>query len=191
MAAIRKKTDDVLASARKQLRAQLSVVRDEAARLATEERALTDALASLNGDSPSTAPASGAGTSTSNSKRAGRRRSTGRAGTGRRHRRRGTAKPTADRVKELQGLLSDGPKSRKDLAAALKVSPARVQQLLAELGSSVSSQAAPGRNGKLWSLKAGTGNGASAARATAKPTSKTPNPIAPRKPAAAKAAATK
>ena len=54
---------------------------------------------------------------------------------------------------ELSQLLTEGAKSRKDLAAALKVSPARVQQLLNELGSSVSSQPDPNEpRAKLWSL---------------------------------------
>lgn len=57
-------------------------------------------------------------------------------------------------MNELRGLLGEGPRSRNDLAAALNVSPARVQQLLAEFGSAVSSQPDPGqRRGKLWSLK--------------------------------------
>ena len=82
-------------------------------------------------------------------------------------------------------MLANGPKSRNDLAAALTVSPARVQQLLAELGSSVSSQPDPGqRQGKLWTLK-GAGDGASPAKPT-KANAKTP---AARKPAGKAAAA--
>ncbi|MCA1680380.1 MAG: hypothetical protein LC777_16220, partial [Actinobacteria bacterium] len=84
-----------------------------------------------------------------------------------RGRTRGKTKSTADRVKQLEGLLAAGPKSRSDLAAALKVSPARVQQLLAQLGSAVSAQPHPElRRGKLWSLKAaGGGKGASTSAA--------------------------
>jgi DNA-binding MarR family transcriptional regulator len=56
-------------------------------------------------------------------------------------------------VSELHGVLADGPKSRSELAGALGVSPARVQQLLAELGGAVSSRPHPEqRQGKLWSL---------------------------------------
>ena len=59
MAATRRKTDDVLATARKDLQIQLAVVREEIGRLATEERALIQALSSLNGEgapSQATAP---------------------------------------------------------------------------------------------------------------------------------------
>ncbi len=171
MAATRRKTDEVLASARKDLQAQLGVVRAELARLSAEEDALTRALASLDGDSGSSSSTAPTG------KRRGKARtvngSQGRSSTrkpapGRRRRTGGAAKSTADRVKELRALLADGPKSRKDLAAALEVSPARVQQLLGELGRSVSSEPDPDqRQGKLWSLKP-SGNGASATRPAAK-----------------------
>lgn len=171
MAATRRKTDEVLAAARKELQAQLAVVREEMSRLSTEEHALTRALSSLDGDSASsssTPPASKAGGRTPAAKNSGRRTSTRKAGTSGRGRPRSASRSTADRVKELQGLLSDGPKSRNDLAAALKVSPARVQQLLAELGSSVSSQPDPEqRQGKLWSLKRSS-NSASAAKPSTK-----------------------
>ena len=162
MATTRKKTDDVLASARKDLQAQLAVVRDEMSRLAAEEHALTHALSSLKGDGAS-APTTPSAAKRSSRASGQRRSSTAKAGTNRGRRRRGASKSTADRVNELQGLLADGPKSRNDLAAALNVSPARVQQLLAELGGSVSSQRDPEqRQGKLWTLTGG-GNGASAA----------------------------
>ena len=157
MAVTPKKTDEVLASARKDLKAQLALVRQEASRLAAEEGALTAALATLGGDSApaSAAPAAKRAAKSSTPKRSGRRA---------RRRSTGGAKSTADRVKELEGVLADGPKSRNELAAALTVSPARVQQLLAALGKSVTSEPAPGpRQGKLWSLK-GRANGASAAR---------------------------
>ncbi len=162
MAATRKKTDDVLASARGDLQAQLAVVRDEMSRLAAEEQALTHALSTLKGDGAS-APTTPSTAKRSSRASGQRRSSTAKAGTNRGRRRRGASKSTADRVNELQELLADGPKSRNDLAAALNVSPARVQQLLAELGNSVSSQRDPEqRQGKLWTLTGG-GNGASAA----------------------------
>ncbi len=179
MAGKPRKTDEVLASARKDLQAQLAVVQGELGRLVAEERALTEALSSMDGDgasSSSKASASGTAAQSGTAKRSARRSSTRKSGAGGRRRRRGASKSTADRVKELEGLLGDGPRSRNDLAAALGVSPARVQQLLAELGGSVSSEPDPGqRRGKLWSLKGG-GNGASAAKPTAKraPTSAKP-----------------
>ena len=185
MAATRTKTDDVLASARKDLQAQLAVVRDEMSRLTAEEYALTQALASLDGDgaSPTTAPAANASGRATSGKGTARARATGK-GTNRRRRRRGASKSTADRVSELQGLLSAGPKSRNDLAAALKVSPARVQQLLAELGSAVSSQPDPEqRRGKLWTLTGG-GNGPSAAKPTGRRSNGRPKATSTRKPAA-------
>ena len=154
MADTRKKTNDVLASARSDLQAQLAVVRGEMSRLAAEEHALTHALSNLDGDgtSPSTtATTAGTRGRSRTAKGSTRRKSTRKAARGRR--RSGASKSTADRVSELQGLLGDGPKSRNDLAAALKVSPARVQQLLADLGSLVSSQPDPKqRRGKLWVL---------------------------------------
>jgi hypothetical protein len=161
----RKKTDDVLASARKDLQAQLAVVRGELSRLAAEENALAQALSSLDGDGAlaSTAPTAAGSDGAPKTKSSPRRNSAGKARTSRR-RRRAASKSTADRVDELRGLLADGPKSRSDLAAALKVSPARVQQLLAELGGSVSSQPSPEpRQGKLWTLT-NPGNGSSAAK---------------------------
>ncbi len=152
MAASATKTDEVLAAARKQLEAQLAVVREELSRLTSEERALTQALTSLDGEGRS------AQTDASTSNRGDRSRAAKRGSPSRRtatarRRRRGQSKPTADRVEELRGLLAEGPRSRADLAAALKVSPARVQQLLVELGSSVSSRPDPNqRRGKLWVL---------------------------------------
>ncbi len=186
MAVARRKTDDVLASARKDLEAQLAVVRDEIGRLAGEELALTEALSSLGGDGASTsmrAAAVNVSGRSRNVKSSGTRSTARKAGTSLRRRRRGASKPTADRLKDLEGLLADGPKSRNDLAAALKVSPARVQQLLAGLGSAVSSQPDPEqRQGKLWALADG-GNGASATKTTAKRSSGRAKGASPRKPA--------
>ena len=186
MAATLSKTAEVLAAARKDLQAQLALVREELGQLAAEEHALTQALSSLDGGGPSssTAPASKAGARP----RARKSPATGspnrRASTSRRRRPNGASKPTTDRLQELRGLLGDGPKSRNDLAAALKVSPARVQQLLAELGSSVSSQQDPERRqGKLWTLT-GRGNGASAAKPASRRTSKTAKRTSARKPSA-------
>lgn len=188
----RRKTSDVLASARKDLQAQLAVVQEEIGRLAAEEHALTEALSSLDGDggsssSPPRATSPHSRTATAKKparKGSARRSSTRKAPTRRRRRPRGASKSTADRVKELQGLLADGPKSKSALAAALKVSPPRVQQLLAELGSSVSSQPDPEqRRGKLWSLK-GSANGGRAGKATSKRSSGRTNGASPRKPSA-------
>jgi hypothetical protein len=188
MAATTRKTDEVLSSARKELEAQLAIVRDEIARLTAEEHALTHAVSSLDGGNPAMSTggkvSKSAGSRTAKSQAT--TRSTPKAVPGHRRRPRGATKSTADRVNELRGLLADGPKSRSDLAAALKVSPARVQQLLAELGSSVSSQPDPQRRGKLWGLK-GSGNGASAAKPAA---GEAKRPSA-RKPAARKGTATK
>lgn len=171
MATTRSKTDEVLAAARKDLEAQLAVVREQIARLAAEELALTHALSSLDGANPATSSAGttrNRGTQARTEKRQGGRASARKASS-RRGRRPGRAsKPTADRLNELRGLLADGPKSRTELAAALKVSPARVQQLLAELGESVSSLPDPNqRRGKLWSLEGdGSGGDAAAKRST-------------------------
>jgi len=185
--ATRRKTDEVLASARKELQAQLGVVREELGRLAAEQHALTEALSSLDGDSASpssTVPASKAGARTRTSANAARKSSTRKAGTSRRRRPRSASKPTADRVKELRGLLADGPKSRNDLATAINVSPARVQQLLAELGNSVSSDPDPEqRQGKLWSLKS-SGNGASGAKRSSERGGGTAKVASARKPSA-------
>jgi chromosome segregation ATPase len=148
MVRARKKTDEVLASAQRELKAQLAVVREELGRLTAEERALTEALSTL--DTKSTSGSSAAARSATAGS-APKRRTRGR-----RRRARGASKSTAERLQELQALLADGPKSRNDLAAALKVSPPRVQQLLAELGSAVTSRPDPGqRQGKLWSLSNG------------------------------------
>lgn len=185
MAATRRKTDDVLASARKDLQAQLALIREETGRLGAEERALTEALSSLDGDSASsqtTAPATKAAGGSATAKRSASTSPARKRGTSRRSR--GASKPTADRVNELQGLLADGPRSRNDLAAALNVSPARVQQLLAELGSSVSSQPDPEQpRGKLWTLTGG-GNGASAAKPTGRRSSGKAKGTSTRRPAA-------
>jgi len=192
MAVSHKRTDEVLAAARKDLKDQLEIVREEMARLGGEERALTEALSSLNGASArsaATAPAGRSGDASTAGDGSSRKSSARKTGAGRRRGPRAASKSTADRVKELQGVLANGPKSRNDLAAALKVSPARVQQLLAELGSSVSSQPDPGqRQGKLWTLK-GAGNGASPAKPTAKPTTANAKTPAARKPAGKAAAA--
>jgi chromosome segregation ATPase len=170
MASTHTNTDEVLAAARKDLEGQLAVVREQIARLTAEERALTHAISALDGGNPAT---SSAGTTTERAATAPMRRrqrtksSARKASSTRPRRRRGASKSTADRVNELRELLADGPKSRGDLAAALNISPARVQQLLAELGSSVSSQPDPAqRRGKLWTLKGG-GDGASAPKPAA------------------------
>ena len=192
MAATRRKTDDVLATARKDLQIQLALVREEIERLAAEERALTQALSSLDGDSassqagaPATKVAGSSSTKRSASTGRARKRSTSR------RRRRGASKSTAERISELQRLLADGPKSRNDLAAALKVSPARVQQLLAELGSSVSSHQDPEqRQGKLWKLT-GRGNGASAAKPAGRRSNEKAKRTSARKPSARRKPAAK
>lgn len=189
----RKKTEDVLAAARKELQAQLALVHDEMSRLAAEEQALTQALSTLdtNGASSSaTAPAAKPSGETRTARTSTRRSSARKTGTTRR-RRRGASKSTADRVNELRGLLADGPKSRNDLAAALKVSPARVQQLLAELGSSVASRRDPDqRQGKLWALTDGS-NGASAAKPTTRRSGGRAKDASTRKPAARRKQAAK
>jgi len=166
MAATARKTDEVLASARKDLEAQLALVREEIARLGAEELALTHAVSNLDGANPATS-SDGTTSKRAVSSRVGKNRgtksATRKASSARRRRPRGAGKSTADRVNELRGLLVDGPKSRSDLAAALKVSPARVQQLLAELGSAVSSHPDPANGrGKLWGIK-GSGKAARAA----------------------------
>ena len=157
MASTHTNTDEVLAAARKDLEAQLAVVRGQIARLTAEERTLTDAISALDGGNPAT-PSAGTTTGRAATARTRRRQGTKssarKASSARPRRRRGASKSTADRVNELRELLAEGPKSRADLAAALNVSPARVQQLLAELGASVSSQPdGERRRGKLWSLK--------------------------------------
>lgn len=145
-------THEVLTAARRELEAQLAAVREQIARLTAEEKALSHAVSALDGGNPATS-------STGTVKRgatSGKVKGRARRGSARRGRRRGqgASKSTEERVNELRGLLADGPRSRADLAAALKVSPARVQQLLAELGGEVSSEPDPGqRRGKLWSLK--------------------------------------
>ncbi len=159
-----KKTGEVLAAARKDLEAQLAVVREEMRRLAAEELALTHAVSNLDGGNPATSAdgtVSKRAVGSSRTKGQGQKKPAPKARTSGRRRRRGTSKSTAERVSELQGLLAEGPKSKAAIAAALKVSPPRVQQLLAELGGSVSSQPDPGqRRGKLWTLKPGSGKGA-------------------------------
>ena len=155
-------TDQVLAAARKGLKDQLEVIHSQIARLEAEERAVTDALLTLERGGASTAAVNGKRHSSSRGA-ATRSTSTSTRKPSSRGRPRGTiGKSTAERLAELSELLTDGPKSRKDLAAALRVSPARVQQLLNELGRSVSSQPDPNqRRAKLWSLS-GAENGASA-----------------------------
>ena len=190
-----KKTGEVLAAARKDLQAQLVVVREEMSRLAAEELALTHAVSSLDGGNPATSAdgtVSKRAVGSRRTKSQGPKRSTPKATTSGRRRRRGTSKSTAERVSELQGLLAEGPKSKAAIAAALKVSPARVQQLLAELGGSVSSQRDPGqRQGKLWTLKAGSGNGASAAKPTARRSTRGAKGVLTRKPSARRKPAAK
>lgn len=194
MAVTRRKTDEVLASAREELEVQLGVVRGEMKRLAAEEAALTQALSSIDGNSASTRSAVPSGERGGRSRAAtkgARKSSTRTAGGGRRRARGAAGKSTAERVQELQGLLAGGPKSRKDLAAALRLSPARVQQLLGELGSSVTSQPDPEqRRGKLWSLK-GRANGASAAKPAAKRSARASTRARARRPSARKGAAAK
>ncbi len=173
MATTHTKTDEVLAAARKELEAQLAVVREEIERLAAEELALTHAISSLDGGNPATTSAGATGKRAAAPARKGEG-TKGSAGKGSRRSRRprGASKSTAERVNELRELLAEGPKSRADLAAALNVSPARIQQLLAELGGSVSSQPDPEqRRGKLWSLK-GAGNGVGATKSATKGASK-------------------
>ena len=190
--ATRKKTDDVLASARKDLQSQLAIVRGEMNRLAAEEHALTQALSSLNGDgaSASTAPTAAVSGGAPKVKSSARRNSPGKARTSRR-RRRGASKSTAERVDELQGLLAEGPKSRNELATALKVSPARVQQLLAELGGLVSSQPNPEpRRGRLWTFT-GPSNGSSAGKPSERPSSGRAKARSTRKPTARRKQAAK
>jgi len=194
MAATARKTDEVLASARKDLEAQLALVREEIARLGAEELALTHAVSNLDGANPATSP-DGTTSKRAVSSRAGKRRgtksATRKASSARRRRPRGAGKSTADRVNELRGLLADGPKSRSDLAAALKVSPARVQQLLAELGSAVSSQPDPDNGrGKLWGLK-GSGKAAGAAKPTARRSTRGAKGVSTRKPSARRKPAAK
>jgi hypothetical protein len=158
MTASSTKTGEVLAAARAELQAQLAVVRGELTRVAAEERALTQALSALGGGGRTTK--GGPAARKQNAETSAPRRSS-RSSTRRRRRKRGSSKPTEERIQELQALLADGPKSRNDLAAALQVSPPRIQQLLTELGTSVSSEPDPKRGQvKLWSLT-GSSNGAS------------------------------
>ena len=192
MASTHTKTDEVLASARKDLETQLAVVREQIERLAADELALTHAISSLDGGNPATSSAGAV------SKRAAApaRKPQGSKGSARkgsrpRRRRRGASKSTADRVTELRELLAEGPKSRADLAAALGVSSARIQQLLAELGGSVSSQPDPAqRRGKLWSLR-GTGNGAGTTKSASKGGSESAKADSRRKPSARRTKAAK
>ena len=192
MASTHTKTDEVLAAARKDLEAQLAVVREQIERLAADELALTHAISSLDGGNPATSSAGAV------SKRAAApaRKPQGSKGSARkgsrsRRRRRGASKSTADRVTELRELLAEGPKSRADLAAALNVSSARIQQLLAELGGSVSSQPDPAqRRGKLWSLR-GTGNAAGTTKSASKGGSESAKADSRRKPSARRTKAAK
>ena len=165
--AVSRKTEEVLESARKDLGAQLADVREEIARLTVEEHALTQALSSLDGGNPSLT--GGGKVKTPTKARTGRTRTSRPRKPGGR-RRRSASKSTAARLDELQGILIKGPKSRNDLAAALNVSPPRVQQLLTELGSSVASRPDPDHpRGKLWGLKTtGNGSGKPAAKRTAR-----------------------
>jgi len=160
--ATHRRINEVLASAREELKAQLGVVRAEIALLAAEEQELTAALASLKADGPSSSATRGTGKRQSRSpaSKAKAAKTTVRDADAKRSRKRGTSKSTAERTQELRVLLAEGPKSRSDLAAALKVSPARVQQLLASLGASVRSRPAPDKRSKLWSIQ-GASNGAS------------------------------
>ncbi len=192
MASTHTKTDEVLAAARKDLEAQLTVVREQIERLTAEELALTHAISSLDGGNPATASAGAI--SERAAAPAGKPRGTkgsARKGSSRGRRRRSASKSTADRINELRELLADGPKSRADLAAALNVSSARIQQLLAELGGSVSAQPDPKqRRGKLWSLK-GAGNGAGATKSATKGGSQSAKADSRRKPSARRTKAAK
>lgn len=189
MAVTPRKTDAVLSAARKDLQAQLAAVRAELSRLTAEEGALTRALSGLDGDGASAPPApSGARPA---AKGAGRRRSAGKTGKRTPRRARAAPKSTADRLGELKTVLTEGPKSQTELAAALGVSPARVHQLLAELGGAVTSGPdGKGGQGKLWSLK-GTANGAGAGKSPAKRSRASAKKAPRQKPAGRKAAAAK
>ena len=172
MAATGTKTDAVFTSVHRDLQARLTRVREELAPLAREERELTQALSRLERiDSPATSatPVKGKGSKahTLGTPPRKSRSSSARKATASRRPRRSASKSTPERLKELQGVLADGPMSRAELAAALKVSPARVQQLLAELGGTVSSQVDPGKRAKLWGLKR-TASRQGAAKATQK-----------------------
>jgi hypothetical protein len=161
--ASQRKIDQVLTSARKELESQLGVVRAEMARLAADEQELTAALANLSTDGSASTSRDGASRRRSSSRKQAAKRSR-RSGNGRRAGgRRAASKSTAERVEEVRALLADGPKSRNELAAALKVSPARVQQLLGELGGSVSSQPDGDKRAKLWTIS-GASDRASASK---------------------------
>ncbi len=169
MATQDRSTGEVLAPPKRTCRRSWALSVRELARLGSEERTLAQAIASLNGGGPCSSAASPGkrGARSRAGRSQGERRTVPKASatsrsSSRRRRPRTALRSTADRVSELQGLLAEGPKSKVAIAAALKLSPARVQQLLAELGSSVSSQPDPGQGrAKLWSLK-GSANGASA-----------------------------
>ena len=192
MASTHTKTDEVLAAARKDLEAQLALVREQIERLTAEELALTHAISSLDGGDPATSSAGATSKSAAAPARKGQgTKGSARKGSSRQRRRRGASKSTADRVDELRELLAEGPKSRADLAAALNVSSARIQQLLAELGGSVSSPPDPKqRRGKLWSLK-GAGNGAGATKPASKGGSQSAKADSRRKPSARQTKAAK
>src|SRR4051794_11194060 len=107
MAGNRKKTGDVIAAARRDLKAQLKVVREEVGRLGGEERALTRALASLKGGGArpsSRAAASASADAEAIAKPHSRPRSARKASSRRRRRPRAASKSTAERVEELRGL---------------------------------------------------------------------------------------
>lgn len=190
--ATRQKIDQVLASARKDLEAQLEVVRAEMARLAAEEQELTATLESLKADGrPSSTTSAGNGQRRASTRTGGARKRAAAKADGRRVRgRRMANKSTAERVEELRTVLAEGPKSRADLAAALKISPARVQQLLGELGRAVGSQPATHGRGKLWRIKDG-GDGATTARSQPKRAPRQAGRSASAKPHAPKPAAAK
>jgi chromosome segregation ATPase len=192
MASTHTKTDEVLAAARKDLEAQLALVREQIERLAAEELALTHAISSLDGGNPATSSAGAISRRAAAPARKGQgTKGSARKGSSRQRRRRGASKSTAERINELRELLADGPKSRADLAAALNVSSARVQQLLVELGGSVSSQPDPRqRRGKLWSLK-GAGNGAGATKPASQARSQSAKAVSRRKPSARRTKAAK
>src|ERR687894_566771 len=103
MASTHTKTDEVLAAARKDLETQLAVVREQIARLAAEELALTHAISSLDGGDPATSSAGATSKSAAAPARKGQgTKGSARKGSSRQRRRRGASKSTAERVNELR-----------------------------------------------------------------------------------------
>lgn len=157
--------EEVLFAAREELEAQLDAVRGQLARLGAEERQLTQTLARLPGGGGSSSARAATPSERGRArapKPAAARRAPRKAGAKRGR----VAKPTVERVAELRAVLAAGPKSQRELAAALELSVVRVHQLLGQLGDAVSSQPNPAKPGKLWSIARPEGNGASAATAS-------------------------